>query len=291
LGTYALFLYSFFSPHTPQPHKKTVQLFFIGVTFVLLLQLFSSYIYPVTILIQAQIIRVGAFLLLFSYLYFLHLLVSRFERKQIDSKTFLFFSIAAIFIPAPFIFFLLVYFFKGEVPNFIRNLSYFLIVILLFITFVITYTQNLWLQGMYIYPRKTPLYKAQLWAKQNTPKNATFLVPPYLWDFYDVEWRVISERSAFVTLSELLEAAFEPNYINSWISRFDIVAPGARTQFHGDFFANKKITRDAFIQLSEQQIKEIAQKNSLRYLVTETGVPRYTFPIIYSNSGFIIYAL
>ena len=47
------------------------------------------------------------------------------------------------------------------------------------------FSLNLFGPGIYIYPHETPWYQAQLWAKNNTPKDTWFITPPEIWSFYD----------------------------------------------------------------------------------------------------------
>jgi hypothetical protein len=149
---------------------------------------------------------------------------------------------------------------------------------------------GLWYPGIYIFPHQTAWYDVQIWSKKNTPKNTVFITPPQIWWFYESDWRVFSERSTVSTHSELLEAAFAPEYISYWRPRFAALAPGALENFRGDFFENQRITGRAFYTLSSDQLLGIAQLYGASYLVVEKP-HRHDFPLVYENAQFVIYDL
>lgn len=144
--------------------------------------------------------------------------------------------------------------------------------------------------GIHIWPKKTPFYDVQMWAKTHTPRSAKFLTPPAKWWLYDVEWRVISERSTVSTLSELLEAAFDPAYIDYWRPRFEDIAPGAISQFKGDYLENFKIANNAFYNNTTERFLYLAKKYDASYLVVEKKY-KYELPVLYENSEYKIYSL
>src|SRR6185436_6868779 len=149
---------------------------------------------------------------------------------------------------------------------------------------------GIWYPGIYIFPHQTAWYETQLWAKQNTPKDTLFITPPQIWWFYESDWRVFSERSTVSTHSELLEAAFAPEYISYWKPRFTALAPGALENFRGDFFGSQKITGQAFYTLSSEQLLAVAQRYGASYLVVEKP-HLHDFPKVYENAQFVIYDL
>ncbi len=104
------------------------------------------------------------------------------------------------------------------------------------------------------------------------------------------DWRVFSERSTVATLSELLEAAFAPDYLDYWKPRFEALAPGALAQFQGDYFENKRLTAAAYYGLTAADFEGLAARFQADYVVIEKP-HSYDLPVVYENSGFVIYAL
>ena len=149
---------------------------------------------------------------------------------------------------------------------------------------------NIWKPGIHIYPPHDELYDVEIWARENTPKDAVFITPPNLWWLYNIEWRAISERSTVVTLSDLLEAAFVPGYIDYWKPRFESIAPGAINQFNGDIIKNFKTASKAFDSLEEEDYLNLSKKYSSQFLVTN-NTRKLNLPIIFMNKKYTVYQL
>lgn len=272
--------------HIPKHElHETVTHFMYGGIIVLFSQCVATAFLPLSIIIQAQVVRIGTFLTLFVYLYAAHL-ISVYQRSK---KTFLCFLTALFLSFSPLILLVSFLFWKTTRTKIIQMATMlFVIVFMIVLAFFVAFC--LYKPGIYIWPEKTAFYRTQMWAKQNTPKNTVFLTPPSKWWLYDVEWRVISERSTVSTLSELLEAAFDPSYISYWKPRFEEVAPGALQKFQGSIFSNFLITNEAYNSLSKNEILRIAKKYHASYFVAEQK-KMYDFPVVYSNEEYIIYSV
>jgi len=268
-------------------NQKIISNFIFAGIIILIIQAVTSKFFPITILIQAQIIRVGVFLLFFAYLFFCHFISFSVEHKKINNNQFLLLFVSLLLSILPLL--LILVFFAYQTKKIIKPF-FVLIVALSIIIFTILLKINLWRPGIHIYPNRLKGYQIQNWAKKNTPKQAVFITPPHLWWFYSLDWRVISERTTVVTLSELLEAAFEPKYANYWQERFEDVAPGALKQFKGNIYDNLTITKKAYYSLTKENIKKIAKKYQASYLVIEKPYC-YRFPIIYEDNEFRLYKI
>jgi hypothetical protein len=154
----------------------------------------------------------------------------------------------------------------------------------------VAFQYHIWAPGIFIFPHRSAWYQAQVCARDNTPVETLFITPPEKWWLYESEWRVFSERSTVATHSELLEAAFAPEYVDYWLPRFNDVAPGALEKFAGDFFANQRIVAAAFHSLTASDFTRLAAKYGAAYLVVEKP-HAYDFPVVYENKGFVIYDL
>ena len=277
------------------PVKKSendliIRNFILASITILIVQVIAGTWLPLTIIIQSQIIRVGIFINIFAYLYFAGYISELFTDKKINTNKISLLIFALLFSISPLIsLIILVLYKKINNKNHIYIFKYSIIVVFL-LTLVIFHQMSIWKPGINIYPIKDDNYDVQIWAKNNTPKDAIFITPPALWWFYDLEWRVVSERSTVSTLSELLEGAFLPSYIDYWRPRFEDVAPKALKQFSDDPLKNIIITKKAYYSLSEKDIIRISKKYGAKYFVSEKP-SQYQFPIVYQNNGFTIYMI
>lgn len=257
---------------------------------IILIQAIASILLPLTIIIQSQIIRVGVFINFFAYLYFSGYIADLILSAKVrDNKIYLLIFALAFSITPIIALITLLIFNKLNNKNF-TTITSILIIFIFLLTATILYKTNIWKPGINICPRKDDNYDVQLWAKNQTSKDTVFITPPYLWWFYNLEWRVISERSTVSTLSEVLEGAFLPSYIKYWRPRFEDVAPGALQQFSTDSFKNIAITKKAYYSLIEKDILMLSIKYHADYFISEKPY-YYQFPIEYENNGFIVYKL
>jgi hypothetical protein len=265
---------------------QSVKNWFIAGMIVCFAQFVATVFFPATILIQSQILRIGVIMSTLTYLYVSAYVVSLAEK---DKTTFPYFFTSLLLSPSPILFLVT---WIGHIKKITLITRFWNAVVLscFCIVLVIIYILNLWSPGFFIFPQKTPFVRAQLWAKNNTPKDTIFITPPDIWWMYETEWRVVSERSTVSTLSELLEAAFDPAYISYWKPRFEDVAPGAIQQFDGNFFENRRITYQAFYRNSAAQFTRLSKKYGARYLVTDRK-HKYPFPIAYMNEGYVVYTI
>jgi hypothetical protein len=149
---------------------------------------------------------------------------------------------------------------------------------------------NLWSPSIEIASQATPWVDVQLWARNHTPKDALFITPPQRFWLYESDWRVYSERSTVATYSELLVAAFNPEYTKIWTERFNAVAPGALPHFDGDYFTNAGLTKTAFYSLSAEALRQLACQYQVSYVVLEKP-HTLPYPLLYENTEFSVFDL
>jgi hypothetical protein len=273
----------------PVGYRASLTNFVYAALLIVLVQVLASYIYPMTILIQAQIMRAGMFVMFFAYLCFAAYLAQRFQTRQLRVPEFSLLTAGMITSISPLSLLAVWGALQLRVPRVVRRtLASVTLLATFMLTLTILYVAEIWRPGVEIYPRETAWTRTQLWARDNTPRDAVFITPPERWWFYEPEWRVLSERSTVVTLSELLEIAFEPNYTERWKERFDVLAPGVREQLRGDVMENNRLTKDAYHQLSTADFQAAAERFGASYLVLEKP-QRRDFPIVYENEEFTIY--
>ena len=291
-GLFSLIILLIISCRRPllKKYNQSIINFIIAGFIVILIQKITSQWLPFTIIIQSQIMRIDQFVLIFVYLYFIHYLVSSYELKKLSKVNFYLILFALIFSVFSFIP-LIIFTLRKYISTIYRAIiSAFIIIILLITTAIIFINLEIYKPEIHIFGNKLGNYNAQIWARNNTPKDAVFITPPHIWAFHDLEWRGISERSTVSLLSELLDAAFAPEYITTWKPRFESVAPGALEKLKGNFFSNIKIIKQAYYSLSEEDILNISNKYNAQYHVVEKPY-KYNFPIVYEGNLYTIYKL
>jgi hypothetical protein len=287
----------FFIGHKYAPaaaqYQRTTLAFVVAVILVLVVQIISTLWIPITILIQCQIIRIGFWGVLFGYLYFANYLARTLRENQLALPDWALLAVTCIASPLAF-FPVAVWAVQQATHRALRwrrAASFALLGLMIVVCGVVLIRYaGLLKPGIYIYGPRTAWEDAQLWAKEATPKEALFVTPPHKWGFYDSEWRVFSERSTVSTLSELLEAAFVPAYIDYWRPRFEALAPGTVEQFNGDYFTNVERVAAAYYGLADEALLDAAERYGATYVVVEKPHLR-PWPVAYENDGYVIYDL
>jgi hypothetical protein len=272
-------------------HDRALTHFVYAILLILATQYVTTHWLPVTIVVQLQIIRAGVFALIFGYLYFANYLAVLYPSPAMSRFDFAVLAVAAVTSAFPVTLVVVV-----TLRRLIRSARWrpWVVAGALAVMFAgsagLALQYRLWRPGLHIFPEKTAWHDAQLWARDHTPADAVFITPLYRWWFYESEWRVLSERAAVVTLSEFIDAAFTPQYVDIWRPRFEAVAPGALARFRGDIFENLAITQEAFYSLSADDFRRSARAYGASYLVVEKP-HTYDFPVAYENDEFFIYDL
>jgi hypothetical protein len=290
LSAFALFALARRAAPAPAPDRAVVN-FMYAILIVLAVQVVTAQWLPVTIVIQSQIIRAGVFALIFGYLYFAHYLARQHRSGAVRRLDFGLLAGAFIALTLPFAALVV----RGvqrlvAAPRWRTAIASLAVLVMLAGTLATAFEYRLWYPGIYVFARPTPWYDVQVWARRHTPRDALFITPPHLWWFYEPDWRVFSERSTIATHSELLEAAFAPDYLGYWEPRFEAVAPGALPRFRGNIFENLDLTARAFYDLTADDVRRMARDTGASYLVVEK--PRaYPFAAVYANEQFVVYDL
>jgi hypothetical protein len=289
ISTLVLF-FVFIKSRNKEPNSvdRSMMHFVCAGIIILLVQLVASYMAPSAIIIAAQITRVGVFIVLFCYLYGAHHVAQLLEKQK--PHVFLIWVMGLLLSFTPLVL-LVLYFLRSKVENFKTARFLMLLMSTVYvISLILALYFKLWSPGIYIFPQKNAFNEVQIWAKNKTPKDTIFITPPEKFWIYETEWRVLSERSSVSTISELLEAAFDPNYIKYWKPRFEDVAPGALAQFKGNFYDNLDITKQAFYSLNTQDLVRIARKYHASYVVIEKPYT-HDLPVVYENEQFRVYMI
>jgi hypothetical protein len=288
LSSYGL-LYVAYRNRRKSAMDHTVLIFVLGATLMVLVEEIVATWLPVSIILQMQIVRAGIFAVFFAYLYFADYLARQWQyedclRPGDGIVTTLFFASPLIFITVGA---LATQRWWSKTRWGIAGTALGLGAVFSVLLFG-AYQAKVWHPGIYIYGVNNAWRGAQEWAKANTTKDAVFITPLNKWWVDEAEWRVFSERQNVTSLSEILEASFEPEYMAYWQERFETLAPGALAQFHGDFVKNRVIAGDIYNSLSTPALLNAACKYQAGYIVVEKAHP-HELREVYENAEYIIY--
>jgi hypothetical protein len=289
-GIAYIFFYIKAVRQNPSPENDpTMNHFMMAIGLVILVAVINSYWLPVTFILQFQLLRIGFFILLFSYIYFCHYLVRLYQTGKLNLNNFsvIYLSFASFISPlAPMFFWSIRSWFTHKI-----NRQKFIVAAIFSVQVALIiggFLTNVWIPGLQIYAPNTPWVDAQLWARDHTQQQARFITPPGMFDYYVPDWRVFSERSTVVSLPELMMVSVSPDYLPGWLQRFNTLAPGVVDQFNGDYPNNFKLSNEAFYTLTSDDLLRIAREYNTDYLVVEKP-HLHNFPIAYENQQFIVY--
>ena len=274
-------------------HSRTIAIFMVAVVLILAAQTISAEWLPVTFIVQMQIIRAGVFAIVFGNLYFAYYLARRYQSGALAEWDFRLLAAALVGATLEFVV-LAVWAIHRWIKSVTarRGLSLAAQVGLMALTVTVAIRFDVWSPGIRIFAERTPFYEAQIWARDNTPKDAVFIVPPERWWIYETEWRVFSQRSTTPQIADLLMVAFVPEYLDIWTPGFEQVAPGAAAQFKGDWYENWAIGARAFYGLSDAALLGIASDWRASYLVVNiVQSPARPWPVCYENRQYRIYKI
>ena len=122
------------------------------------------------------------------------------------------------------------------------------------------------------------LREAMLWIRENTPQDGTFLINPFIEQFY-----MVAQRPIFVSFKHVPASDRD---ILEWHRRLVLCNGGV--ELSGQGFKGQDINR--FYTLDERTIKTLAKDYKLHYLLGRSNAG-YKFPIIYRNSVYAVYNL
>ncbi len=290
LATLGLF-FAAWPPTNPTPAAATARNFIYAGIIVLAVHVIAVYFLPVTILIQSQILRMGLWILILAYLFFANFLAQLYQRQTHPRPVFALLTGVFIFSPTPILTLAAWALARWSRREVVTRAALVLFPLLIIASYATVWMMGFWNPlGLYLYGQPTPWVEVQRWARDNTPAEARFITPPEKWGPQESDWRVHSERASIGTLSEMLVAAFQPGYEIEWQTRFERIAPGALAQFDGDYFHNVHLTREAYNNLSAQDLLTLSCDFDAQYAVIEKP-NQHPLPVAYENSQFWVYRL
>jgi hypothetical protein len=264
--------------------------FVLAIGIVLLLQLITTYWFPIVFILQLQILRIGVFLLIFGYIYFAGYLASRLQQGSLSGISGGLVTVSFVTYPSPLL--PLVFLALNRWLDKYRWRQWIGVSMFSLISVASIYgciVSGIWSPGYHLYEPRTFWTQTQDWARNNTPVDAMFITPPEILSHYIPDWRTFSERGTLATLVEIFEFP-HPDYFPYWQERFEALAPGAIDRFNGNYLDTFTFTRDAYYSLKPEDYLRIAQKYKIRYLVIEKPHLQ-PFPVVYENELFAVYDL
>jgi len=272
------------------PHDRAMTNFVLAIGVVLFVQLITTYWFPITFILQLQILRIGVFLLLIGYIYFAGYLARRLQQGSLSGISGGLVMISFVVYPSPLLPFLFL-----AIKHWLDKYRWrqwagaIVFSLILYASIFGCIVSGIWSPGFYLFEPKTFWTQTQDWARNNTPRDAMFITPPEILSHYIPDWRTFSERGTLATLVEIFEFP-HPDYFPYWQERFEALAPGAINQFNGNYLDTFTFTKNAFYSLMPEDYLRIAHKYKIRYLVIEKPHLQ-PFPIVYENKGFAVYDL
>lgn len=272
-------------------HDGAVTSFVLAGFGVIAVQVVTTTWLPVVAVVQAQILRVGVPLLVLGYLHFAELLARTYREGGLDRAGLAVLTAAGTFLSVAALPVLLFtgrrVLTRGAIG---RAVALAVAGGLVAVNVAVARAFDVWRPGVFPGAGNSAWVRCQLWARDNTPRDAVFVTPPHLWWLYVPDWRVHSERSTVVTLSELLEVAFAPEYAPVWRERFEALVPGAQARFAGDYFANARLTAEVYRSLPTRRLLEVARRYGASFAVVERPSP-HPLPVVWENEGFVVHDL
>jgi len=119
----------------------------------------------------------------------------------------------------------------------------------------------------------------QIWVRDNVPKDAILIVPPYMSDF-----RFLSERAVVAQFLDGTFLNFDPEYGNVWYSTISDICNGLECESWNCL----DYCRIGYDSLNEEDLQVITTKYHAEYIVIEKP-KNINLNVIYENDGFLIY--
>jgi hypothetical protein len=120
---------------------------------------------------------------------------------------------------------------------------------------------------------KDPWADIQFFANKNTPKDALFIVPPYMNDF-----GIYSQRASLGDWAEGSSILYLDNdYAGEWLARMRDLG-----------WKTRGAAKTGYNALSTEEIVATAQKYNAEYIITEKP-KRFELKPVYENKHFILY--
>jgi len=129
----------------------------------------------------------------------------------------------------------------------------------------------------------SPWSAVQIWARSNTPSNASFLVPTS-----ETGFRVLSMRSSWGERTDGATIYLYPAFATEYLHRMTVLGWHAPPRFN--LYADSEEMGARYEQLSWATVLAIARENHLDYIVQYRRVS-YPSPAVYENESFAVYAV
>lgn len=266
-------------------HHRMVLVFCAAVLLMCLAGTIFTECIPVSLIVQFQLFRSFVFLIYFGIIYYAHF----FYR---ESGKFSVMAFIALLLFAAI-------FYNGNLPKFA---SFFLVLLALFPGYGIVrkYAQR---QEQYYFPAiiflllglgigggmlkgkftiRTAQEKnwlaVQQWAKNNTPKDAAFIVSPN-WEGFRVE----GERAIYGDWKDGTQMFFNPEFGKEWIRRMKMLGYVDDTKLQETYHA---LTAGDYEKITTE-----LNAYSRVYLIVLKEMKTLSQPLVYSNAKFTVYEL
>lgn len=285
----ALFIVGFGLSRIHKPatwEHKTIMLSCSAVLLMCVAGTLFTEVLPVSIVLQFQLFRSFVFLIFFAIIYYSNFLFEESRSKEhILKKSIVFIFFVFIFYSgnmAKYASFLLVAI--AVVPgyylasSFLHKFSKLYFPSLILMVFALGAVGGLLRGGFTIGNKQDSEWlEIQYWAKQNTPKDAVFIVPPRLEGF-----RVEAERTLYGDWKDGTQMFFNPQFGKEWIRRMKMLG-----------YVDDRKLDESYAALKEpdfEKIKEELTYHSAAYIICKKE-QTLSSPMVFSNREFKIYKI
>ena len=283
----AIFIYLLRKKKTITYVDKNLIGFFVAIYFILLIGVLSGEFLPLTFIIQLLPARVGAFIPILAFPYFIAFLYEQYTKQSLSKN-----EVALVIVSIPLSGSLIIPFLLFIAITKKKLLLKKLLVVSTMLITVLSFSAavhfSLWQPGIFIYPQETTWYDVQIWAKEHTPTDAVFITPPAKGNAMYSDFFNFSERNTVVLLGELFEIIFYPPFITDWEERYEDVVPGAIDKFSGNFLENRDISQKIYTQNTQEDFERLVEKYHASYVIVEKP-QQLQFKQAYENKDYYIY--
>ncbi|MBI2885621.1 MAG: hypothetical protein HYY02_00280 [Chloroflexi bacterium] len=277
---------------TSTPEHGLAQLWMAVTLALVLVAIIFTDLWPISIVLQLQLIRAGQWLMIFGMLYMAHLLWDLWQNRRLP-------TLAAAggtgaLVVGIFGFLPLLALLPALIPQrmtwWLRNGALVGGQVAALALALLYLGAKLQAWPFLFSPPQDQWWQAQEWVRQHTPQEAVVLVPPHFRGAeMGSEFRVVAQRSPVATYAEGGEASFNRAFALAWAERmrdltngaFSLADPGANTL---------ERMREGFDSLSEADLRRVAARHGASYLLLEED-RRLSWAPRFNNGRYAVYAL
>ncbi|MBI2885620.1 MAG: hypothetical protein HYY02_00275 [Chloroflexi bacterium] len=289
LGFVALFFLAAPYPAS-QPLQRTLTLWVLTAVALVVTAGLVVDVVPVPPLMQLELVRAGMFLPIIALPAFAHALVRVWAAGELRAIPAVLLALAGLW--SPFGSFTAL---PAALARFARGRMVRLLLVAITVPVIALSVAFFWFrhttaQNWLVAPPVNSWTEVARWAREQTPQDAVFLIPPYLdTATLGAEFRVAAQRSNVVARHEGDLSGLSYRFALAWYQRLRDLAGGQ--ELAGAPLADLSARLEqGFLGLSQGELEGLARRYGADYLLLERRKP-LTLPVAYENEQFLVYRL